>query len=316
MFVSVDLDNYPSVRNSSFEVEGPEGWGDHAIPPHQTLRLNTHFMVPTRKFQWRGSKWFSFTFTDHTGRQTHKRNVEVKEERQRTIKTTKLPSEAVVDLTDDRERAVVSLLQEEIVRYSRNGRENGGLGTIQAVDGYKKITTHVYQDSWTSSRAAERQDISVDNDTKIASETGDALVDYGASLPADGADVVQQYLLDRIDRDRDYYGVTYIIVYALWRMDRLNEAFTTVLSRYEHKATIADKIFRRAHTNRVLVKEQRYGYSDVSGLLNGILRYEHESLSEDDLNSIEKFARATREHAFQIQQKVTSIRALRIAGRK
>lgn len=315
ILVSVDI-NRPKVREAIFMVEGPEGWGNFGIPPRQTLRLHTDFMVPTRKFQWRGSKWFDFTFTDHTGHQTHKRHIEVKEERQRTAKTTKLPGEAVVNLTDDRQRAVVSLLQDELVRYSRNGREKGGLGTILAVEGQKKITTNIYQDGWTSIRAAERQDITVGRDTKIVSEIGDKLVDYEAHLPADGASVVQEYLLDRIDRDREYYGVTYITVYALWRMDRLKDALETVFARYEYKPTFADKIFRRSYANRVLAKEQRYGYSDVLGLLNGILRYEHESLSEDDLNSIEKLARTTGEHAFQIPQKVASVRAYRVGSER
>ncbi|MER8993031.1 hypothetical protein [Mesorhizobium sp. M0482] len=156
----------------------------------------------------------------------------------------------------------------------------------------------------------------VESGPKIVSEIGDAIVEYASKLPEDRLAKFPSLLLDRLDRDREYYGVSYLIVYALWRLNRLEDALQTVYERYEFKPALVDNIFRRSYVNRVLERNQQYGYSDVLGLLNGMLRYEHLHLVERELEKIEWLAMNTSEHPFQIAQKITSIRALRIANRE
>ncbi|MER8519692.1 hypothetical protein NKI48_08045 [Mesorhizobium sp. M0644] len=309
----IEIDR-PRVKGDLI-VDGPRAHdGEPVIPPKATVPISTHFMVPTRKHHLKATKRYDFTFVDHNGHRTRKRGIDYKPERQR-VKTTKLNSEAIAEIADQDEKALASLLKEEIGRYARHGRQHGGLGTISAVKGNAKIKS-IYQDWWASDRASERQDIVVESGPKIVSEIGDAIVEYASKLPEDRLAKFPSLLLDRLDRDREYYGVSYLIVYALWRLNRLEDALQTVYERYEFKPALVDNIFRRSYVNRVLERNQQYGYSDVLGLLNGMLRYEHLHLVERELEKIEWLAMNTSEHPFQIAQKITSIRALRIANRE
>jgi hypothetical protein len=273
--------------------------------------MTTHFMIPTTRRHWHTSKWFNFTFTDHTGYKIRKQRIEAKPPR-RARKTTPLEMEALLSIADEDERAVAAILKDELTRYTQNGRQQGGLGSVRAQVANQR-RDNIYQDSWSSGRRGEQQDIVI-GDSRLVSENGDALLARYNGVSGDRQARIVQALLDRISRDREYYGVSYLTAYVMWRVGKLREALETMTKRYEYRPSIVDRVLRRSYVNRVLEKTQQFGYSDVFGFLNGLLRFEHASLSEDDLKAIERFVSGTSESTFQIRQKLASATAHRVAA--
>jgi hypothetical protein len=72
-----------------------------------------------------------------------------------------------------------------------------------------------------------------------------------------------------------------------------------------------DKILRRP-INELLEPHQRYGFSDLLGMINGLLRYEHQSFTDIELDLLEEFISSLKEHTFNIEEKINSIRAFRL----
>jgi hypothetical protein len=73
---------------------------------------------------------------------------------------------------------------------------------------------------------------------------------------------------------------------------------------------------RRKPAEQLLENHQRHGYSDALGVINGLLRYEHQSFTENDLDDIEEFVTNIDEHSFQIEEKINSVRSYRLTRNK
>ena len=58
--------------------------------------------------------------------------------------------------------------------------------------------------------------------------------------------------------------------------------------------------------------DDAYGFSDLLRLIDGMLRFEHPSLTEEDLDEIEGFVRGVEEHSFRILERVAAVRAFRV----
>ncbi len=74
-----------------------------------------------------------------------------------------------------------------------------------------------------------------------------------------------------------------------------------------------DKLLLRKPKERLLEGHQRYGLSDLLGLINGMLRFDHNSFSDNDLEALEEYVSGAKEYTFRIREKINLIRALRVA---
>jgi hypothetical protein len=147
-------------------------------------------------------------------------------------------------------------------------------------------------DSWTADSPLNQVLAVNPADASLQSDNLDALLAFYGRLASDGER--QQFaaaLLDRLDEDKGYLGVSYVIVAVLWRVGRLRDALMTA-------------------RERLPVGEQRvFGLSNVLMLLNGLLKYRHVEFSAADLDNIERFIHGLEEHPFRIPEKLAAVRA-------
>lgn len=287
--------------------------GSYPVPPHMTIDLHADFWVqpPFRK----DGKDFKvdIIFVDQYGHKRTVKNVEFKSDKRKRTDPTRLTEEAVYQLENDVEKKVAAVLKDEINRYKKYGRSYGELGSIYAVHTGRKIKK-IYQDSWTNSKSGERQEILNDpENARIYSENGDALVEYFNNLQ-DEADKRMFFnaLISRLNRDREYYCVSYLILYVCFRIGHLGAALGAAKISLPQKRNFWGKVLRRNPSDRLLEIHQRHGFSDFLGLINGMLGFEHPSFTDQDLDIIEEFIAGIDEHSFQIDAKIHSARSFRL----
>ena len=207
----------------------------------------------------------------------------------------------------------VPITEDEISRYKKYGRSTGELGSVYALHQGRKIKS-VYQDGWTSSKSGDRQEIVSDpENSRVYTENGDSLVEFYGSLHEDAdKELFVNSLLSRLDREKEYYCVSYLIIYVLFKIGKLSEGLEAARSGLPPRPTLLDILFRRKPAEKLLEPHQRHGYSDVLGMINGLLRYEHQSFSDNDLDIVEEFIMNTDEYTFQIEEKINSVRSYRL----
>ncbi len=287
--------------------------GSYPVPPQQTTELSAHFDV-TPPFRKAGKTiWIDIVFVDQNGQRRTARNVEIRSQDQKRAPPAKLEEEAVYKLEHDVERNVAAVLKDEISRYRKFGRRSGQLGSLHAV--YKgRPIKQIYQDGWTDSRSGERQEIVSDpQNVVVQSENGDALVKFFTGLEQDtDRELFVNSLLTRLNRDKEYYCVSYLILFVLFRIGRLADALTTARVTLPLRATVLDKLMRRKPRERLLEPHQRHGFGDLMGVLNGLLRYDHASFAEEELDLVEEFIGSVDEFSLAIGEKLNSVRAYRL----
>jgi hypothetical protein len=209
---------------------------------------------------------------------------------------------------------VAAVLKDEINRYKKYGRREGQLGSIYATNQGRKIKS-VYQDGWTSSKSGERQEIINDpENARVQSDNGDALLEYYKTLQDDGdRELFINSLVSRLSRDKEYYCVSYLILYVLFRIGELEKTLSAAEFSLVKRETFWNRLFHLKRRRNVLEAHQRHGFSDFLGLINGLLRYEHPAFADEELDMIEEFIAGTDEHTFRIGEKINSIRSYRIS---
>lgn len=214
----------------------------------------------------------------------------------------------------DIEKKVAAVLKDEINRYKKYGRRSGELGSIYALYNGRKIKS-IYQDGWTNSKSGERQEIVSDpENAHVSSENGDALVNYYNELNDEAEkELFINSLISRINREKEYYCVSYLILYVLFRIGRLNDGLDASESYLQKKQSLLDRLLHKKPKEELLELHQRFGFSDALGLINGLLRYEHPSFSNKELDLIDQFISNVEEHAFSIDEKINSIRSFRLS---
>ncbi len=288
--------------------------GNYPVPPHTTTDLHADFWVhpPFRK-EGKDFK-VDIVFVDQYGQKRTIRNVEFKSDKRKRPHPAKLAEEAVYQLEHNIEKKVAGVLKDEISRYKKYGRQSGELGSLHAIYNDTKIK-QVYQDGWTNTKSGERQEILGDpENAHIESENGDAIVTFYNGL-TDNADkeIVTNFLASRLSRNKEYYCVSYLIFYVLFRIGKIKTGLDLANIHLTKQRTFLEKVFQIKACDRLLEPYQRYGFSDMLGLINGLLRYEHPVFSDRDLDDVEKFIDGIDEHAFRIGEKINSARSFRLS---
>jgi hypothetical protein len=252
-------------------------------------------------------------FIDQYGQKRTIRNVEFNSDKKRQPPFVRLAEEAIYKLEHDIVKKVAAVLKDEVSRYKKYGRRWGQIGSVEA--SYKGNTIRqIYQDGWTSSKTGQRQEIISDpKNAVVRSENGDALVEFFNKLDneSDGEFFVDS-MISRLDRNKEYYAVSYLILYVLFRVGKLDRALRAAKISLYRNRPFWNRVFHRRPKGPLLEQHQRYGSSDFLGLLNGLLRYEHPNFEDSDLDLVEEFVSGIDEHTFRIGEKINSARAFRL----
>jgi hypothetical protein len=202
--------------------------------------------------------------------------------------------EALYAITDPIEKDVAAVLQSEIARYEKNDRSRAGFGSFHMTYDARS-DLQIPGDSWVINTARNQEITETAEQNVIKSDGLDALLSIYARLNT--ADEHERYinaLLSRLQEDRGYAKVAYLIVMALWKVGQLGEALDAA-------------IFGLPEDD-----QRNFGMSNVLMLLNAMLRFQHFQFTDDELDTIERFIQNSCEYPFRIPQKIAAIRASRI----
>ena len=288
--------------------------GSYPVPPQGTTDLQADFWInpPIRKVG--KDLKLDIVFVDQYGQKRKIRNVGFLPDKKKKTAPENLEVEAIYALENVIEKKVAAVLKDEINRYKKIGRKSGELGSIYALNNGRKIKS-IYQDSWTDSKSGERQEIVVEpENSHVSSENGDALVAFYSELKdVSQTELFINSIIYRLNREKEYYCVSYLILYVLFRIGRLKDGLSALENRLQKKQSFFDRFLNRKPKEELLELHQRYGFSDALGLINGLLRYEHPSFSDNELDLIDQFISCVEEYAFSIDEKINSIRSYRLS---
>jgi len=204
------------------------------------------------------------------------------------------PVEALHAIADPIEKDVASVLQTELSRYEINGRQAGGLGSVYIVMAGREIK-QLGNDVRIMQATANQEIVFEPETAEIKSDNLDSLLALYARLATDDErERFANALLSRLQDEKGYARVAYLIVLALWKVGLLGEALEAAM-------------FGLPEDDR-----KDYGLSNALMMLNGLLRYRHPDFTPDMLDTIERFLKGSQEHSFCIPQKIAAIRARRL----
>lgn len=252
-------------------------------------------------------------FVDQNGHRRTIKNVRIESDKQKTRTPIKLRQEAVYKLEHDIEKKVAALLKDEITRYKKFGRRHGELGSLHAV--YKgKVGKQIYGDGWNHSQSGRRFEVVSDpQNAVIKSENGDTLIALFDSLENEAEkELFVSSLTTRLNREKEYCCVSYLILYVLFRIGKLERGLETAATCLIQQPTWIDKLLRRKPREPSLEPHQRHGLGDMLGLLNALLRYNHASFRDVELDAIEAFIEKPMEFGERIDEKIHSARSFRL----
>jgi hypothetical protein len=127
----------------------------------------------------------------------------------------------------------------------------------------------------------------------ITSDNAEALLNLYNKLTDDKErNKFVNILLSRLSRDGVHAPIGYLILLVLFRLGHLSNVLIKA--------------------KRDLQKDREYGFSDFLRLLDGLLRFAHPSFTSLDLDEIEKFIEGLEEYSFNIQERISAIRATRL----
>jgi hypothetical protein len=284
-----------SVRAVGRNLYGDAAHSGHLIPPKMILPASASVMI--RGVPWRKPKnevRVKIAIGDDEG---HEQIVSFK---MRVIAppaaTPARPAlEIVSAISNPVEREVATVLQAELSRYGKCGRQTGGLGSVHfLVDG--RETVGVGTDGW-NPNSPKNQSI-VDNPEKrqLRSDNLEALMAFHEHLSPAERDQFVSALTRRLG-EKPYLPVSYFIVLVLMKIGRLKDALENAKSKLPQGDI------------------STFGLSNVLMLLNGLLRFRYVDFTNDMLDEIERFLDGLNEHSFQIPEKLAAIRTARLLQR-
>lgn len=196
--------------------------------------------------------------------------------------------EALHSLSSQLEKDAASVLKNELTRYRVHGRPSGGLGSV-GVGNRGGIPTEFHRLNVIEEQLLEvtalAEAIESDNVTALLNR-------YSRLATDDEREDFRGFLLARLSRATEYAPVGYLTMLFFFRIGRLGEAL--------------DK------AKQDLMGDSKYGFSDLLRLLDVMLRYEHNTVTEDQLDTIERFLEDITEHTFRIRERLAAIRAGRL----
>jgi hypothetical protein len=207
-----------------------------------------------------------------------------------------VPLEALHKISDSIEKDVAAVLQEEMNRYEKNGRDGGGLGSVHLLY-HNRVMQSFTGDSWTPHSPANQEVAADPEHATLRSDNLDALNAVFARLSTDQErERFTNVLLDRLNEDKGYARIAYLIVCMLWQIELLEEALEAAKFGLQENDM------------------KTYGLSNVLMMFNGLLRYRHPDFSDQMLDMLERFLQGSDEHSFRIPQKIAAIRSRRLVA--
>jgi len=260
-----------------------------ALPSNVPTPVSAHFIIEGRPIWIRSSSDLNVTveFEDDTGARYRARSKIAGTPVAPAAKAITQPAEALHAVSNPVEKSIAAILQDEVARYTKNGRSGGGLGSIHlVVDGQVR---GLGTDSWTPNSPINQAIATNPEKAQLASDNLDALLSvYRQQQAANEQDAYVQFLIRRLGGE--YILVAYLVVAALWKIGRFEEALPAVLALPANDS-------------------ENFGLSNVLMMLNGLLRHRHPDFSASDLDAIDRLVSSTVEHTFMIREKTAAIRA-------
>lgn len=267
------------------------------IPPGETRTMSFDFWVfPAVVGPKEAFIAHSVRFMDQFGNQHTVRRVRFDSMEARKRPKPKEPDEWAYEIADPIEKEIVAVLRSELARYAVCGRSVGGLGSVHIVHNGRAMTG-VGGDSWTADSPLNQVLAADTSRASLQSDNLDALTGFHARLGLDEEKRrFSTALMERLDEDKGYLGVSYFIVAVLWRIGLLDEAL------------------QKARRSLPTDEQRVFGLSNVLMLLNGLLKYRYSEFSPGDLDNIERFIHGLDEHPFRIPEKLAAVRAARLSA--
>lgn len=261
------------------------------LPGRMTAVITDFFVQPPRKPE---GKPFSarVEFTDNLGNRHKSKRVTFSCRVRAKPEDAGPPREPVYAITDPVVKKVVSVLKAEIDRYAAFGRPSGGLGSVQTL--YDGKTLKAVGSDWREvDSPAQQEVVATPAKGAIQSEHVEALLGIWQELQTpEERETFIQSLLARIARGTEYSAVAYLIGLALFRVEKLEDGL--------------------AKARKDLAGDDVHGFSNLLRVIDGLLRFEHVSFSDELLDQLERSLEGVDEHLFRIPQRIAAIRAYRL----
>lgn len=177
------------------------------------------------------------------------------------------------------EKQVVAVLKNEIEQYKVRGRREGRLGTVEWPKGSIE---------WRNADAKIQFLFESSNPGNVTSEHIKALVNLYDSSSTKNKTLIVKAVLNRIDKKSEYRNIGYLIILFLFEVDHLEEGLNVAIKK--------------------LYGDRANAFSDTLRLLDFLLAFRYEEFEEKELNAIETFVYVTKEHPFQIKERINAIR--------
>jgi hypothetical protein len=284
------------VRGTNSNLYGSAAHSGHGVPGRSSLPGTASIMIRgTRKHPPQSALTVVIGITDDEGNEQRLKlslrgtGVIPNEE-----KATAVPVEPVFSIADPIEKEVVSVLQAELGRYDKHGRERGGLGSVHIVYG-GRVLSGIGTDAWNPDSPKNQSVVEDPQAAVLESDNMKALLARYQLLSNDKErERFAAALLGRIDAKGPYLRISYFIVCVLWQIGGFSEALVRVKTLPEEEIKV-------------------FGLSNVLLMLNGLLRYRHPDFTQEMLDQIESLVHCLKkEHTFTIAEKVAAIRAYRL----
>jgi len=323
-----DSDNYVTIVNadliwpktktihSHVLLRNPDDntyYGRLEVPPGCSTEISAHFSIKKPKLHFGQNLSISVKFTDNHGQSRILRDVAVKGIiNRKKVRSKPKALEAPHRISSPIEKKVVFILKDEVERYKKCGRSSGGLGSVcRIVNG--KQSKSIGSDSWTPD-SPKRQNLELtDENASIVSDNLDALLNlYNGTNTEEEKKEVEGYLLNRLNFNSEYFCATYLILLFFFRLNKLNTVLQIAPATLQFQNDFISRI-RKTLNPAPVEKHQRYGLSDFTRLLSGLLKFEHRNFTDNDLDMIEEFVEALPIDEFKIRERISSIHSYRLS---
>jgi hypothetical protein len=290
---------------------GPYHSPDHPVPPHDTVQARVHIMA--RGVLGKQGRPIRITvgITDQFGEEYRLKNLLIETHDPRPAKLTmpnrarkirsalarvlgkkKQPPEALPVMPWTYEPGVdylktcEAILAEEKRSYAARGRITGKLGSLNV--GLQSEPNY----GWTKEGEIPQLLWKQGEGTTLASPNLDRLLKLRSSLAPPEGDNLERFLLNQLRTNSPYVEIAYFVVLALHRMHRIVDALTT--------------------TRLCLVGDKVYAYSNVLGMLSGMISHEHAQISNDLYQRILDSLAADAKQEFRLREKINLARVQRL----
>lgn len=271
----------------------------HPIPPRETKTASSHIMVRGKLGRQGKPIFVSVLLTDQTGQKYHLRRIKLRsmnapvsiamqsKELLNRLRTKLFPLKSLrvpeVWTHGGVFADIDAVLNEERRQYAANGRQRGGLGSLN--------TTLQSEPNYGWTRQGQVPGLLWDADQRpplVDSRNLARLLRLHDSADADGKRGMEDYLISHLDKRSPFADVAYFIFLALHRRDRTVDALTAA----------------QAH----LAGDKAFGYSNLLGILAALVSREHFDIDPTLYNPMTQILRNDPEDNFRLIEKMNLAR--------